>query len=208
MSVIDVSVTLHSDIPMWPGSPKFSLKWLRLIKNGDSHNNGSIETDLHVGTHIDAPFHFVKGGRTIEQLSLETLVGPAIVVHLPQISTITAQDIQNLSIPRGVKRLLLKTDNSLLWGKPEFDETFTALSDDAAEWVVKRGINLIGIDYLSVQKYQDDSNVHNILLRAGVIIVEGLNLRDVEPGEYELICLPLKILGADGAPARVVLRCK
>ena len=207
MNFIDVSVTLHSGVPVWPGTPEFSLKWHKRIKDGDECNNGFLETDLHVGTHIDAPFHFVEGGKTVEQLSLETLIGPAYVVSFDCEQVISAKDLDSLVIPRRTKRLILKTRNSLLWSKPKFEENFVALTDDAAEWIVKKGIALVGIDYLSIQKYRDKSNVHNILLEAGIVVVEGLDLRKVEPGEYELICLPLKILGADGAPARVVLGC-
>jgi len=174
---------------------------------GEVANVSQLETDVHIGTHVDAPWHFVSGGKTVEQLSLEVLIGTAVVAHLPQINAVTPEDLEALALPPNTQRLLLRTRNSQLWANKvsEFQTDFVALTADAAQWVVNQGIQLIGVDYLSVQRYYDSPLTHEILLGAGVVIVEGLNLTDVTPGLYDLVCLPLKLVGSDGAPARAVL---
>jgi arylformamidase len=204
---IDISLPLQAKMPIWPGSVGFHLTHTKRLEDGDQANISRLDSDVHVGTHIDAPSHFVKGGLTVEQLSLDILIGLAVVAYLPEIDAIKAQDLDNLSLPSGTQRLLLRTRNSDLWPAQvtEFKKDFVALTNDAAHWIVKNGICLIGIDYLSIQRYNDDSFTHNILLKAGVIIIEGLNLASVQPGVYELICLPLCIVGAEGSPARAVL---
>ncbi len=178
------------------------------MSKGDIANGSRIETDVHIGTHIDAPWHSIPEGITIEQLSLDILVGPAFVVFLPDIHTITAEVLRKASIPDGTKRLLFRTDNSKIWekGNQDFQNKYVALTADAAEWVVTQGIQLVGIDYLSIQQFTDDMETHNIMLRKNIIIVEGLNLTNVDQGMYELICLPLKIVDSEGSPARAVLR--
>lgn len=178
------------------------------LEAGNQANVSRLDCDVHVGTHVDAPWHFLKNGATVEQLPLDILIGPAIVAYLPGASAITASDLADLALPTGTKRLLLRTSNSELWaaGVTEFRTDYVALTADAARWVVDQSIYLIGVDYLSVQRYEDDPLTHQILLEAGVIILEGLNLAGVRPGVYELICLPIHLVGADGAPARVVLR--
>lgn len=207
MSLIDISVGLESDITTWPGTPGFSLEWFKRIENGDGCNNSRLDSDTHVGTHVDAPLHFVQEGKTVEQLPLDVLVGPAWVAYMPDVQAVTAADLSALRLPGKVERLLLRTRNSGLWaaGEANFQPEFVALTEDAAHWIVGKQIRLVGIDYLSVQRYKDGPSVHKILLGAEVVIVEGLNLAHVEPGQYELICLPIKILGAEGAPARAVL---
>ena len=204
---IDISVALHPDTPKWPGTPGFRLEWLKRLENGDECNNSRLDSDVHVGTHIDAPLHFVPGGKTVEQLTLDVLIGPAWVAYLPDVEAVTAADLSALALPDGTERLLLRTRNSLLWTADErdFQQYFVALTEDAAYWLVERGVRLVGIDYLSVQRFQDGPAVHQILLGAEVVVVEGLNLAAVEAGQYELICLPLKIMGAEGAPARAIL---
>jgi arylformamidase len=161
-----------------------------------------------MGTHVDAPRHFLETGSTVEQLPLEVMVGPSFVAYLPEVEGITAGVLADLNLPFGTKRLLLRTRNSELWAAEttEFRKDYVALTDEAAQWLVAQGISLIGVDYLSVQRYGDGPLTHQILLNAGIVILEGLNLADVEPGPYELICLPLKLVDAEGAPARVVLR--
>lgn len=205
--IIDISVALTSQIPTWPGSVGFHLLPSLRLESGDIANVSRLDTDVHVGTHVDAPWHFVAGGETVENLSLEVLIGTAIVVYLPHVSSITSQDLESLNLPLETTRLLLHTRNSNLWENqnPEFQKDFVALTTEAAQWVVDRGIRLIGIDYLSVQRYDDSPLTHEILLKAGVIIVEGLNLARVRSGMYQLVCLPLKLVGADGSPARAVL---
>ena len=208
MSYVDISVGLHPDIPRWPGTPGFSLEWFKRIEDGDGCSNSRLCSDVHVGTHVDAPLHFIQGGRSVDQLALDVLIGPAWVAHLPEAKAVAASDLDELALPPATKRLLLRTRNSGLWaaGVTEFRKDYVALTADAARWVVDQGIHLIGVDYLSVQRYQDGPAVHQILLGAEVVIIEGLNLAGVESGEYELICLPVKIVGAEGAPARAILR--
>ena len=206
--IIDISVPLRPQMPTWPGSVGFQLMRTMCLEAGDSANVSRLDCDLHVGTHVDAPWHFVEDGSTVEQLPLDSLIGPAIVAYLPKVDAITAGDLAALGLSSGAKRLLLRTRNSELWaaGVTEFRKDYAALTPDAARWVVDHGIRLIGVDYLSVQRYDDSPLTHQILLEAGVIILEGLNLAGVQPGAYELICLPLCLVGAEGAPARAVLR--
>jgi len=206
-NIIDISVPLQSGIPVWPGSTGFRLFQTMRMDAGEVANVSQLETDVHIGTHVDAPWHFVSGGKTVEQLSLEVLIGTAVVAHLPQINAVTPEDLEALALPPNTQRLLLRTRNSQLWANKvsEFQTDFVALTADAAQWVVNQGIQLIGVDYLSVQRYYDSPLTHEILLGAGVVIVEGLNLTDVTPGLYDLVCLPLKLVGSDGAPARAVL---
>jgi len=178
------------------------------LEVGDPANVSRLDCDVHVGTHVDAPWHFLENRCTVEQLPLDTLIGPAIVAYLPEAGAVTAGDLDGLALLPGTKRLLLRTHNSELWsaGVTGFRKDYVALTADAGCWVVDQGIRLIGVDYLSVQRYEDSSLIHQILLEAGVIILEGLNLAGVQPGVYELICLPIRLVGADGAPARAVLR--
>jgi len=208
VNTIDISIPLHSDIPTWPGSPGIRLHWYKRLDAGDDCNNSRLDCDAHAGTHVDAPAHFLENGASVEQLPLEVLIGPAIVAHLREVSAITAADLARLALPAGAKRLLLRTSNSELWAveMTGFKKDYVALTQDAAQWIVSQGIRLVGVDYLSVGSYEDGIITHQILLGAGVVVLEGLNLYDVNPGEYELVCLPLKLVGADGAPARAVLR--
>jgi len=206
--IIDVSVSLQEGMVVWPGSKGFRLRQTMCLERGHAANVSQLDCDVHIGTHVDAPRHFLKDGATVEQLPMDILIGPAVVAYLPEVHTITVSVLNDLVLPAGTKRLLLRTSNSELWaaGVSEFREDFVALTAEAATWVVDRGIRLIGVDYLSVQRYEDNPGVHQILLGRGVIIIEGLNLSNVLPGSYELICLPLKLVGAEGAPARAVLR--
>lgn len=163
---------------------------------------------VHTGTHVDAPSHFLQGGKTVETLPLETLLGPVTVIDLSHVDAIEPHHLAQAPIPDRTQRLLIRTRNSLHWqqNQSEFDPNFVALTAQAAQWVVEQGIKLIGIDYLSVQRFRDDATTHQILLGAEVIIIEELNLYAVQPGEYELICLPIKLQGLEGAPARVILK--
>ena len=207
--LIDITLPLHEELPVWPTDRRFRLLPDQRIDEGAEVNASSAQFSLHTGTHVDAPWHFVPNGRTVEQLALKDLVGPAHVAHLPGIDVITPDVLGGLGLAPDTRRLLLRTDNSLRWkaGETEFDPNFVALTPDAAEWVVEQDIILVGVDYLSVQCFHDpDNRTHETLLSNRVIIVEGLDLAGVGPGEYELICLPLKIMGADGAPARALLK--
>ncbi|MHB0976062.1 MAG: cyclase family protein [Candidatus Aquicultorales bacterium] len=195
-------------MPVWPGSPDFELESISsLLKDGV--NGTKLICDSHSGTHVDAPLHFLENGDSVDLLSLELLIGAATVVELPETDAIRATDLESLELDSGVRRLLIKTENSRLWEREErsFTDEYVALTADAAHWVVERGIRLVGIDYLSIGRLKRDGRAtHRTLLQAGVVVLEGLNLSQVQPGEYELICLPLKVIGAEGAPARAVLR--
>jgi arylformamidase len=163
---------------------------------------------VHVGTHVDAPHHFMNDGRTVEQLPLDVLAGPCYVVQLPDgVEAITAEALEGTSLPADTTRILFGTSNSRFWsqGEARFQEDFVAVTEDGAEWLVQRGVRLVGVDYLSVAPYGDSLPTHRTLLKAGVVVVEGLDLSAVPRGFYELYCLPLKLLGADGAPARAIL---
>jgi arylformamidase len=207
VEIIDISAPISSNTPVWPDSPGIRLHWHKRLDAGDECNNTRLDCDTHVGTHVDAPSHFLVNGATVEQLSLDILIGPAIVAYLPQVGAITASDLADLALPPGTKRLLLHTRNSELWAPEitEFREDYVALTSDAAKWIVRQGIRLIGVDYLSVGTYGERVATHRILLEAEVVVVEGLNLYNVDAREYGLICLPLKLVGAEGALARAVL---
>jgi arylformamidase len=206
--LIDISLPLQPDLPTWPGDPLLQRERFVRMEDGNLANVSQLACCVHIGTHVDAPYHFVADGNTVEHLALDTLVGEAVVAHLPDVESVTAADLERLALPSGVQRLLLRTHNSALWaaGMAPFREEYVALTEDAAQWVVDRGIRLIGVDYLSVQRYHDGPRTHQILLEAEVIILEGLNLGHVAPGAYELLCLPLKLVGSEGAPARAALR--
>jgi arylformamidase len=195
-------------MPIWPGCKGIRITPTMRMVEGDSFNISRLDCNLHTGTHVDAPWHFLQNGTTVEQLPLDVLVGPSYVAHLPDAADITAGDLTDLNLPPGIERLLLRTRNSELWAAKitEFRKDFVALTPDAAQWIVDKGIRLIGVDYLSVQRYSDDSRTHQILLGADTIALEGLDLSNVTTGFYELICLPLRLVGAEGAPARAILR--
>jgi len=209
--IVDISVTLGRGLPTWPGSMGMRLERVCRMEKGDKANVSKLTCDVHTGTHIDAPAHFISGGNTVARIPLNLLIGDAIVGDLPNVSIITPSDLAGLELPLGTKRLLLRTKNSKLWEDygNEFCPHFVALTPEAAQWVVDWGIKLLGIDYLSVQPFGDSTQqTHITLLSAGVVILEGLNLSQVVPDTYELICLPLKLVEAEGAPARAILRAR
>jgi len=207
--IYDISVLVYEGMPTWPGDPKFSSSLASSISRGNAANVSHLDMGAHTGTHVDAPFHFFANGTGVDQLSLETLIGPCRVFDLTDVTgDITAAALEKCDW-RGVTRALFKTRNSRHWvqGDREFDKGFTALAADGAAYLVARGVKLVGVDYLSVEGYGNkDHAVHDTLLGANVVIVESLNLSEVPAGDYELIALPVKLKGADGAPARVVLR--
>jgi arylformamidase len=208
VKIFDISVPVDPQLPVWPGDPQIVLERYRSLSKGDTSNDSRLACSVHCGTHVDAPAHFIENGATIEQLPLEILVGAVTVVEVPEIDVITPDLLENQRLDSQTKRLLLKTKNSDLWANPEhqFNPNFAALSAESASWIVDKGLKLVGIDYLSIQPFKDAQPLtHRVLLQAGIIIIEGLDLRDVNPGVYQLICLPLKLVGSDGAPARAVL---
>jgi len=207
MRIYDITLTLSDEIPTWPGDPKFSMERFDKIEAGDNTNTTRFEMSAHTGTHVDAPYHFINHGKGVDQLSLKILTGRVYVLHLADIDVVTAADLEKADIPPRTRRLLIRTRNSEYWAKGvrEFQTDFVGLTADAADYLVKRGVKLVGVDYLSVAPYKQSRPTHEILLRANVIIVEGLNLAEVAQGRYMLYCLPLKLKGADGAPARAIL---
>ena len=208
-TLIDISVPLDSALPTWPGSVSMKVEKLSCFENGNNVNVTKLTCDVHTGTHIETSLHFIPGGSSVTQIPLDTLIGDAYVAYLPMLDVITPSDMEEINIPEGVDKLLLRTKNSELWndGKGVFMDDYSALSPEAAQWVVERNIKLLGVDYLSVDLYKESTfKNHLTLLKGGVVILEGLNLSSVMPGIYELMCLPIKLVGAEGAPARAVLR--
>lgn len=207
MPIYDISLTITPTLPVWPGDPPVRLTQPSHLERGDICTITRLDISAHTGTHLDAPAHFIPGGATVETLNLDALIGPALVADARGLGHLTAEALESLAIARGVQRLLLRTDNSAIWqrGDTAFQENFVAIEPSGATWLVERGVKLVGIDYLSVAPFDDGVPTHQILLGAGVIAVEGLDLSAIEPGEYQLICLPIKIGGADGAPCRAVL---
>jgi arylformamidase len=208
MPLLDISLRLSQELPTYPGNPPFRLEPVKRVARGDSSNVSALNLGTHTGTHVDAPRHFFDDGLGVDRLPLDVLVGPARLVHFGGVAAISADLLQNLDL-RGVTRLLLRTDNSARWaaGGASFNPGFVYLADDGAELLVERGIRLVGVDYLSVERFKaPGAPTHHALLGHGVVVVEGLDLSSTAAGDYEMMCLPLKIAEADGAPARVILR--
>jgi arylformamidase len=205
MKLIDVSVPLDATLPTYPNNTPFSLEPIKRLARGDSSNVSTLHLSAHTGTHVDAPRHFFDDGHGTEALALELLIGRARVIELASRGAIAEEDLAGLDLAGDV-RLLFKTRNSELWRSPEFHADYVGVSESGAKHLVARGIKVVGVDYLSVEQFRSPgAPAHHVLLGAGVIVIEGLNLRGVEPGVYDMYCLPLRIVGADGAPARVVL---
>ena len=207
MKIHDISIPLAPTMPTYPGDPAVSIVPMKQIAKGDAANVSQLSFGNHSGTHLDPPIHFIPGGKTVDQLDLNTLYGPARVVDMTHVEReITANDLEHARISGGVKRVLFKTRNSTLWDQNEFQQDYIGIGWDAAAWIVQRGIQLVGIDYLSVETFgASEPRTHRTLLGAGVIAVEGLNLGAIAPGDYTLVCLPIKIKDGDGAPVRAIL---
>jgi len=208
MKIHDVTLSISPKIPVWPGDPAVVLEQVSSMDAGAHDNVSRLACGVHTGTHVDAPHHFMNDHRTVESLSLDVLVGPARVVQIPEeVKVVTAEILEKAGIPEGIERLLLKTSNSNIWKQEEmkFDTGFVGISADGADWLVKRAVKLIGIDYLSVAPYHQSIPTHQTLLGVGMIIIEGMDLSEIKPGTYTLYCLPLKLVGSDGAPARAIL---
>ncbi|HTP07743.1 MAG TPA: cyclase family protein [Anaerolineae bacterium] len=207
MPIYDISLTISNDLPVWPGDTPIDLVRNKDMRNGELYTLSQITTTVHVGSHLDAPMHFVRDGYGVDQIDLNKLIGPCFVVDLPNVSSIDAQSLEQANIPVNVTRLLCRTRNSQIWARGDkvFHTDFVAIHPTGAEWIVQRGIQLVGVDYLSVGAYEGGIPTHEILLSHGVVPVEGLDLSRIEPGEYQLICLPLKLKDCDGAPVRAVL---
>ena len=208
MPIYDITVPMRSGMPVYEGDPSIDIQPWSALAKGDSANVSFLHFGAHTGTHVDAPAHFIEGARKIDALSLEALIGPARVIRVPDEFAEIDPDFLAACDFDQVERILFHTRNSSFW-KEGFRKDFTHLLPEAAQILVERGVKLVGTDYLSIEKFHSGHHrTHLALLSNNVVIVEGLNLSDIEPGDYELICLPLKIAGGagDGAPARVVLR--
>ncbi len=199
----DVSIPMRPEMTVWPGDPKFTIEPASRMAEGKSCNVSQLAMATHTGTHCDAPWHFVDDGATLDQVDLRLFFGHALVIDLPHVDRIRAADLPDVPLP---ERVLFKTRNSAIPMDGVFDKTFVALDEDAAERLVADGVNLVGIDYLSIAPYGNGTPVHRILLRAGVFVIEGLRLAGVRPGIHEFVVLPLPIVGADGAPCRAFIR--
>lgn len=208
MKIYDVTLTIKPEMPVWPKDPPVKIERVNKIEEGANANVSHLAMGAHTGTHVDAPFHFLPEGASIETLDLSILVGPVQVVEMsPEVNEITAEHIRQAGLAEGLSRVIFKTRNSTYWaeGVDEFQTGFVGISVDGAQELVERGIRLVGIDYLSVAPYKRSRPTHEALLKSAMVIVEGLDLSQVPAGIYQLCCLPLKIKNCDGAPARVIL---
>ena len=206
MNVYDISVPLRPDMPTYEGEPGPKLDFRKLLSKGDSATVSVLSLGSHTGTHVDAPSHFIDGADSMESLPLDALVGPVYVAEFGGNTHITAADLESMAIPGECQRLLFKTRNGLFWDDLEFHRDFIALAPDAATKLAGDGMQLVGIDYLSIERFHASPHeVHETLLASGVVILEGVDLRRVTPGNYFLVCAPLNVVGAEGAPARAFL---
>jgi arylformamidase len=204
--IYDITVPLSPILPGYPGDPAIDIVPVAQLAQGDGANVSRVTLSSHSGTHLDAPRHFFDQGATVDGLNLDALLGPVRVCSVTGTAHITADDLRALRLQEA-RRVLFKTANGVLWNKPGFQPSYVALTASAAHLLVDLGVQLVGIDYLSIDAFEhQDFPVHHILLGAGILILEGLDLRAVPPGEYELIALPLLLQDGDGAPARVLLR--
>jgi len=205
-NLIDVSVPLRQGLPTFPNNTEFELQPLKRIAEGGSSNVSRLVLGTHTGTHVDAPRHFFDEGAGVDGLALNLLIGRARVVEINKRGPITADDLAAAGLREDL-RILFRTPNSALWNSTVFHEDYAHLTQAGARYLVEQGVKLVGIDYLSIEQFKKaGAPAHRTLLSNGVIIIEGLNLADAEPGMYEMYCLPLLVVGGDGAPARVVLK--
>ena len=208
---IDITVPLKEGMAIWPGDVTIKIERRRSMDRGDAANNSAISLGVHTGTHMDAPKHFIKDGRSIDKLPLETSVGPARVIEIKDKISIKPEELKQHNIKKG-ERILFKTVNSpRCWQTDAFVNDFVFVTRDAAQFLVDAGVILIGVDYLSVGSPLDPEktmrpDTHQILLGAGLYLIEGLNLTAVKAGDYNLICLPLKLMDAEGSPVRAILQ--
>ncbi len=209
MRIIDISLPIGPDLLVWPGDPAIEVAPRLQLSKGDPANVSELRIGTHTGTHVDPPVHFVEGGAGIDRVPVDVLYGSCFVADARGTrGQLGAAELDGLGVPEGTVRLLLKSDNSEIWRHQpaEFPAEYTCLSPEGARWIVQRGLRIVGVDFLSIEKKGEPGHpTHVELLSSGVVIVEGLNLADVEPGQYVLAVLPLKIVDGDGGPARAVL---
>ena len=205
MKYYDISLNLSAETVRWVTSPPFELIERRRMSRGDANNSSAVSMSVHSGTHLDAPFHFVADGATIESLPLDLFIGPARVDAVDAGKYITREHVEKIDLG-GDTRVLFKTRNSSLLHRSAYEPDFAAFSVDAARALAARGVKLVGLDYLSVARADEQVPVHRAFLDHGLVLLEGVDLSDVQPGRYELICFPIRLKGSDGAPCRAVLR--
>ena len=204
---IDISVPLYTGMVHWPDNPPCEIERVMSIDSGDVCNVSRLSMGVHTGTHMDAPLHFIRGGKSIDTMPFDATIGTARVLAINDPQAVKVSELEPYSIQPG-ERILFKTSNSTRrWQSATFVEDFGYISHEAAQYLAERQVQTVGVDYLSVGGYSvDGPETHHALLSAGIWIIEGLNLTSVQPGLYELTCLPLKMMGAEGAPARAIVR--
>lgn len=208
MKIHDITLTLRAGMVVWPGDPEVELGRIKKIEEGANANVSSIAMGVHTGTHVDAPYHFLTDGDTVENMLLQVLIGKVKVVEIDdQVEVITRDVLERIHLEDGIERILFKTRNSkyLADSRVGFKEDFVGIDAGASELLVEKGIKLVGIDYLSIAPYKRSRPTHEVMLGAKMVIIEGVDLSGVEPGDYILYCLPLKLKDTEGAPARVIL---
>ncbi len=207
MVIHDISLPISKSLATWPTHPPIRISQPRHLEKGDHATVSEIRMSAHTGTHIDAPNHFLPKGSGIDSLDLNLLVGVTLVVDATHAEQISASELAGMQIPDNTERVLFRTRNSERWhrNREEFFEDYVGITYSGAEWLIKHGILLVGIDSLSVATIDQNVPTHKALLGAGITIVEGLYLKGISPGMYNLVCLPIKLMGLDGAPARAIL---
>ena len=211
MKIFDISVSITPSTPVWPGDPNVNLKTIGAIQDGDSVNITEIQMCVHTGTHIDAPSHYINTGATIDQIPIEKLIGKAAVIEMDtQVDVITESILVNhpqWEVIQSVKKVLFKTRNSAFWQSESLDfrQDYVGIDTSGAQVLANLDLDLIGVDYLSISTFHDSERPHLILLSKDIVLLEGIDLSAVQPGIYNLFCLPINILGCEGAPARVIL---
>ncbi len=202
----DITVTISNDLPVWPGDPRVSLERFSKIEDGEDANVSRLSMSAHSGTHMDAPYHFLPQGKTIDALPLEVLIGQAQVVQVPETADVINRAVlMKAGIKAGMERVLFKTRNAHFWPGVDFHKDFVSVDVEGAKTLVEMKIRMVGIDYLSISPFHNSRPTHEILLGNEIIVLEGCDLSGVEPGFYALFALPLKLGGGDGAPVRAVL---
>jgi arylformamidase len=204
---IDISVPVRNGMVHWPGDPPFHIERAHDQEKGDAATVSMMTLGVHTGTHMDAPLHFIHDARSIDEMPLDATVGRARVIQIDDSKSIKREELLAHGISAG-ERVLFKTVNSdRAWNSDQFDENFVFIAQDGARYLAEQRVLCVGVDYLSVGGFREDGpETHHALLAAGIWIIEGFNLKDVAPGEYELACLPLKLIGSEGAPARAIIR--
>jgi len=214
MRIYDISIPISPSMAVWPGDPPVKISQLTSIKQGEDANTSQISMCVHTGTHIDAPKHFLQGSKSIDKLPLEKLMGEVLVMQLMNdVAVIDDKSLKNhpkLDDLLHCNKVLFKTRNSQNWeiNQNKFTDKYVGLNTSAAAFLAELNLDLIGVDYLSIATFDDSEKPHKILLNKEIVLLEGINLRDVRPGIYNLFCLPLHIVDSDGAPARVILTDK